>query len=230
MVVGGLFDERGLKDTQLVDLSSSKICGNLKPYPIAIYGATGALVSENPVICGGFQRTGNQRKEQKECQMYNKSSNTWKFLTNMATEKAYLASVPLNGQLFVTGGSSKEKFEKLSITEFVSLNGEVTPGPPLPSPRFKHCMVVLPDGKVMIIGGGSPNNKKSVMMFDPDSKKFNESIYEDLIDEAWGAGCAVFNSPGHGNRPVVLSVGGKQNDAEVYDYTKPNAVWTKSND
>ena len=76
MVVGGLFDERGLKDTQLVDLSSSKICGNLKPYPIAIYGATGALVSENPVICGGFQRTGNQRKEQKECQMYNKSSNT----------------------------------------------------------------------------------------------------------------------------------------------------------
>ena len=184
MVVGGLFDERGLKDTQLVDLSSSKICGNLKPYPIAIYGATGALVSENPVICGGFQRTGNQRKEQKECQMYNKSSNTWKFLTNMATEKAYLASVPLNGQLFVTGGSSKEKFEKLSTTEFVSLNGEVTPRPPLPSPRFKHCMVVLPDGKVMIIGGGSPNNKKSVMMFDPDSKKFNESIYQDLIDEA----------------------------------------------
>ena len=148
----------------------------------------------------------------------------------MATEKAYLASVPLNGQLFVTGGSSKEKFEKLSTTEFVSLNGEVTPGPPLPSPRFKHCMVVLPDGKVMIIGGGSPNNKKSVMMFDPDSKKFNESIYQDLIDEAWGAGCAVFNSPGHGNRPVVLSVGGKQNDAEVYDYSKPNAVWTKSND
>ena len=227
MVVGGLFNETGLKDTQLVDLSSSKICGNFAPYPIAIYGATGALVSENPVICGGFQRTGDQRKAQKECRKYDKSSNTWKFLTNMATEKAYLASVPLNGQLFVTGGSSKEKFEKLNSTEFVSLNGKVTSGPDLPSPRFKHCMVVLPDGKVMIIGGSS-DNKKSVMMFDTDSKKFNESIYQDLIHETWGAGCAVFNSSGHGNRSVVLSVGGKQNAAELYDYTKPKAVWTKS--
>ena len=155
----------------------------------------------------------------------------------MTTEKAYSASVPLEGKLFVTGGY-KNKFAKLNTTEFVSFNGTVTTGPPLPSARYKHCMVVLESGKVMLIGGhvesGSLDDNRSVMTFDPDSNKFNESI-PPLIYPALRAGCAVFKSAEHGNRSVVLSVGGTSHtgskpngNAEVYDYTQPNARWTKS--
>ena len=251
MVVGGWANSKGqgTNYTQLVDLSSSKTCGNFAHYPIAIYGATGALVSEkkNPVICGGFQSTesqpkGEDGKAHKKCHVYDKSSKEWKFLTNMTTEKGNIASVQLNGALFVTGGvKNKESFK---TTEFVSLNGTVMTGPDLPSPRYKHCMVVLPSAdpdrsdKVMIIGGHVEPvvHSKSVMIFDPDSK--NITKYENmpsLIYPTSRAGCAVFKSPWHGNRSVVLSVGGysqteqKPNgNAEVYDYTQPKANWTES--
>ena len=36
MFVGGEGDITGLKDTQLVDLSSTKTCGNLADYPLGI--------------------------------------------------------------------------------------------------------------------------------------------------------------------------------------------------
>ena len=45
MFVGGEGDTTGLKDTQLVDLSSTKTCDNLADYPLGIHDATGALVS-----------------------------------------------------------------------------------------------------------------------------------------------------------------------------------------
>ena len=43
------------------------------------------------------------------------------------------------------------------------------------------------------------------------------------------SGCALFTSPLHGNRPVVLIAGGeKQNSAELLDYTVTD-TWEQSN-
>merc|ERR1711874_667188 len=40
-------------------------------------------------------------------------------------------------------------------------------------------------------------------------------------------GCAVFNSPFHNSRPVVLAAGGsRQATAELLDYTQPNSKWS----
>ena len=228
MFVGGEGDTTGLKDTQLVDLSSTKTCGNLADYPLGIHDATGALVSGKPVICGGESGNHSHNFYHKECYLYNKSSNTWNFLTNMTKEKSQIASVPFKGELFVTGGINAD-LGSLSTTEFISLEGKVRPGPDLPSPRDSHCMVVLPEGKVMIIGGGTKEQRKTVMMFEPDShERFDKSI-PSLTNEAYDAGCAVFKSAMHNYRPVVLSVGGQEGSfAEVYDYTKSNSTWIES--
>ena len=81
----------------------------------------------------------------------------------------------------------------------------------------------------MMIGGGTKEQRKTVMMFEPDShEKFDESV-PSLIHEAYDAGCAVFKSAMHNYRLVVLSVGGQGGSfAEVYDYTKPNSTWIES--
>ena len=84
----------------------------------------------------------------------------------------------------------------------------------------------------MIIGGiiGRDQNEtsKSVIIFDPNSKTFDQSP-PPLNYDRYGLGCAVFNSALHDNREVVLAVGGySQATAEVYDYTHPNATWTNS--
>ena len=42
-------------------------------------------------------------------------------------------------------------------------------------------------------------------------------------------GCTIFNSPGHGNRPVAVVAGGFNNGyiytVEVWDFTKEDTSW-----
>ena len=60
------------------------------------------------------------------------------------------------------------------------------------------------------------------------TKKYAISV-PSLIHSRFNAGCAIFNSPLHNFRPVILAVGGlSQATAEIYDYTQPNAKWTES--
>ena len=102
----------------------------------------------------------------------------------------------------------------------------------MPFPQYAHCAVKLGTGQVMIIGGiigwGQNETSQSVIIFDPSTKTFDQSL-PPLNYERYGLGCAVFKSALHDNREVVLAVGGySQATAEVYDYTQPNATWTNS--
>ena len=110
-------------------------------------------------------------------------------------------------------------------SEFVFLNGSAIKGPNLPTSRIRHCMVTLDDGKVMVLGGDRYTSKR-VSLFDPQTSTFTNG--SDLLYEREYAGCTVFKSPLHDNRPVVLAAGGRnQATAEVLDYTKTNA-WEES--
>ena len=115
----------------------------------------------------------------------------------------------------------------MADTEFIFSNGSVIKGPNMDLYRGKHCMVTLDDGKVMILGSDWYEHHKRVSIFDPQSNTFMNG--SDLLYDRQNAGCAVFFSPLHDNRPVVLSAGGAyQSTAEVLDYTKTNASWEES--
>ena len=227
LVVGGYdsrYDDRGndQNDSQLSSLTRS--CSNLQNYPIAIYAATGAIVSGHPIICGGRSEGSITHSE---CYHHSKATNSWTFLTNMSTKRAFSASVPVNGKLLVLGGWDGDN--DLATSEYVSPDGDASqPGPDLPGPRSGHCAVKLSNGQVMLLGGAYPD-EKSVIIFHPDTEKFDQSQPPLTFGRA-GAGCAAFKSPLHDNREVVLAVGGySQATAEVLDYTQPNPAWTESN-
>ena len=59
-----------------------------------------------------------------ECFKYNKSSNEWKWLASMKSNRSYSSSVPINGTLFVTGGVDGDG-QNLDSTELISYNGIV---------------------------------------------------------------------------------------------------------
>merc|ERR1712241_380820 len=60
---------------------------------------------------------------------------------------------------------------------------------------------------------------------DNDAISFDTSL-PSLTHDRNDAGCAVFKSPAHNLRPVVLAVGGDgQATAEVLDFTQPNSKW-----
>ena len=179
-------------------------------------------MSGHPIICGGV----SEESRHSECYHHSKATKSWTFLTNMSTNRYYSASVPVNGKLLVLGGSDGDNW--VATSEYVSPDGDASqPGPDLPGPRSGHCAVKLANGQVMFLGGDP--DEKSVIIFRPDTEKFDQSL-PTLTFGRYGAGCAAFKSPLHGNREVVLAVGGIwQATAEVLDYTQPNPAWTESN-
>ena len=189
-------------------------------------GATGAIVDGHPIICGGRSEGNNIHSE---CYRHSKDTNSWTFLTNMSTKRWLSASVPVNGKLLVLGGL-EDGDNDLATSEYVSPDGNASqPGPDLPGPRAWHCAVTLVNGQVMILGGYPYKNRKSAIIFHPDTEDFDQSL-PPLTFEREDAGCAAFSSPMHDNREVVLAVGGLGTaTAEVLDYTQPNSAWTESN-
>ena len=93
-------------DCQAVDLlsKSRQTCSNLKHYPHACVGAAGAVLNGVPLICGGKLKAATKKVTYSECYKYERHTNNWEFLTNMTSKRAWFASAPLNGTLFVTGG------------------------------------------------------------------------------------------------------------------------------
>ena len=98
--------------------------------------ATGAFVSGNPIICGGYSTSAYTRYP--ECYKYDNSTNSWTFLTNMTVGRDFSASVPLNNSLFVMGGSCDggEVSCRLSSTEYITLDGNTTQSKEIFKPFF----------------------------------------------------------------------------------------------
>ena len=87
------------------------------------------------------------------------------------------------------------------------------------------------DERVIIMGGkvnGEYEGSKKVLIYDPKTKTFQASY--DMIYPRNFFGCALMRSPMHGNRYVILAVGGDggfdingNNTAEIFDYTNPDS-------
>jgi len=205
------------KYSQVVDLQSTCSCSNLPSYPP---GGTGGVLNGSPLICGGWGGAIGERSYlQSSCYMYDKTSQAWQLHANMTSKRSYSASALIKEALWVTGGYDGSNF--LASSELIYPNGTVTSGPNLPAARFGHCMVNLHDGKVMILGGTS-GTPRYPLIFDPADNSFTNG--PSLLYDRSYAGCSLFLSPLHDNRPVVLAAGGQeQATAEVLDYTNANS-------
>ena len=126
----------------------------------------------------------------------------------------------------VTGGFTGLHGDS-KTTEFISLNGSSRYGPNLPRWRDDHCMVTLQNGSILLLGsdvGGYQKHYNSTVFFDPVSKSFTPG--QEMNYFRYSSGCAHFQSSYHGNRPIVIVVGGRTtssfnpgNKTEILDYT-----------
>ena len=121
----------------------------------------------------------------------------------------------------------------------MSTDGLVTKGPDSivkgsdrPAEFSKHCMVELKNGSIMTMG--AKYYPKKTYLFNPTTKEFNQ--FHDMLEAREFAGCTLFNSPKHGDRPVVAIGGGETPDLgtplkstiEVLDYTTEGSTWKLS--
>ena len=123
------------------------MCNNWPKFPIGVKGATGGLIGDSVIICGGW----NGGYYVDEC--YSLTSEKATLVTHMSVARMYAASIIINDHtLWVTGGYTESAFT--ASTEFVTMTGTIL-GPDLPIALEKHAMVAINSTCSIVIGGYS---------------------------------------------------------------------------
>ena len=129
--------------SKIVDLTvkGGNMCSNWPKFPQGVYAATGGLIGDTVIICGGWDGSWVD-----EC--YSLTSKKAKLVTHMSVGRTYASSIVINDNtLWVTGGWGGD-----ASTEHVKTSGTM-PGPDLPIALSKHAMVAINSSCSMVIGG-----------------------------------------------------------------------------
>ena len=135
--------------SEVVDstVRGDNMCKNWPDLPIGITGATGGLIGNTALICGGW----HDSPSVDEC--YSLTSEKATLVTHMSIERFFPACIVLNdNMLWITGGYNSYSHSFLASTEKVTLAGTM-PGPELPKTLYEHAMVAINRTVSMVISG-----------------------------------------------------------------------------
>ena len=138
-------------------------------FKISVVGATGGLVGDTVIICGG---DGGPLKRVDEC--YSLTSEKATIVTHMSVKRENAASIVLDGNiLWVTGGSGSVSgvVVQHASTEYVTLAGTML-GPNLPQALTNHAMVAINKTCSMVIGGISADYSATTYFNEQDRTLF----------------------------------------------------------
>jgi hypothetical protein len=157
LVVGGFTGSTLLAQTEIFDPSTGRFTAAAPlPQPRAAHAAT-ALAGGTVLVVGG--EVGRSLITDTAL-LYDPAANTWAAVGPLREAKYKLAIAPLpgGGALVVGGQTADARDARLRSTEiFDPVTRTFHTGPVLAEPRFKisDAVAVLPDGGVVIGGGGS---------------------------------------------------------------------------
>ena len=148
--------DSNVDDTEIIDIFDPEKTCTAPDFPNVASGAIGGLVNGDvPMIC-----------DAKEC--YKLTSQGFDFITTTSFWAS--AGVAIQDKLLLTDHS---------YSEFITLTGEKTPGPPMPDPGVRYqCMVKIDERTIMMIGG-----------FDnPTAQTTNKTYFLNVETGAWSRG------------------------------------------
>jgi len=205
------------------------VCSSAK-YPKKWEHATGGVIDEKLLICGGEPRR-LQYPYPKECYIMGKDM-TWSKHADMKAARWRASSTVIQDYLWVTGGIGENRI-RLATTEKIYLNGTVEPGINLPDAVSDHCMVEHHNSVYLLGGFDGRDYRRDVLQFLPEMG-FTHSVAQPMIRAKSVFACGIFNSKLHSNRPIMVSAGsyysaGKKT-GEFWDFTNPDATWQPTGD
>jgi WD40 repeat protein len=113
------------------------------------------LLNGKVLVAGGFNR--NTGTAVPTAELYDPATETWTPTGSLATARDYhTATLLLNGKVLVAGGAPDAAgFSSFSSAEMYDPNaGTWTTIGPMGSARQAHTATLLPDGRVLVAGGG----------------------------------------------------------------------------
>ena len=140
------------------------MCKNWPEFPIGLLGATGGLVGDTVIICGGFNGTFSHVEEWITDECYSLTSDKATLVTHMSVRRSGAASIVFNDNaLWVTGGFYDD-IGVLNSTEYVTMT-KTMPGPDMPMALEGHAIVPINSTCSMVIGGGSHGEGANYCLF-----------------------------------------------------------------
>ena len=167
---------------------------NWPDFPISVYEATGGLIGDSVIICGGWGEIfipgwGNVYNPVNEC--YSMTSEKATIVTQMSVGRSSAASIVINDNtLWITGGSGSNS-ELLASTEYVTLT-ETMPGPTMPIGLLNHAIVAINSTFSMVIGGLDENRIQTLMM--TGNLQTISTYFYDHNEEEWITGPSLMNA------------------------------------
>ena len=150
MITTGVNNDGYQRTSEMIDLAikSDSSCKNWAEFPKDVDSATGGVIKETVVICGGGDL--NIGESFDEC--YNLNGKVATLITHMSAKRKYAASLVINGaSLWITGGLNTDT-GILATSEFITLEGSI-PGPYMPTPVDHHALVAINKTCSLLIGG-----------------------------------------------------------------------------
>ena len=171
MVTTGWSDDGNQRTSEMIDLAikSDSSCKNWAEFPKDVDSATGGVIKETVVICGG----GIPGESSDEC--YSLNGKVATLITHMSAKRAYAASLVINGaSLWITGGWSSDT-GRLASSEYITLEGSI-PGPDMPIPVDSHALVAINKTCSLLIGGRTTGSVtiNTVYYFEHEGKNWSQ--------------------------------------------------------
>ena len=142
------------------------MCNNWPDFPIDLFGATGGLIGNTIIICGGYS-DGYERG------CISLTSGKATFFTIMSIERWFASSIVLDDKiLWVTGGYGSYGCGILASTSYVTVTGSM-PGPDLPIGLYRHAMIAINSSCSMVIGGYSNYGYALTYFYDHNEGEWN---------------------------------------------------------
>ena len=168
-------------------------------FEIRVVGATGGLVGDTVIICGGVWIGSGSDQSNQFDGCYSLTSEKATIVTQMSVERDYAASIVLDDNiLWVTGGSSSASgvVVQLSSTEYVTLAGTML-GPNLPQALTNHAMVAINKTCSMVIGGISTDYSASTSFNEEQAdvnKEQDRTFFYDHNEGEWITGPSLMQA------------------------------------
>ena len=211
---------------EVITSAGTKRCPILD-YPIGVARASGALLKDTILVCGGGDANWNPVNN-----CYSSTGSQWVPHANLKTARRLSSGIPLSDSTMWIVGGVGPNHERLSSTELVHLDKKVEEGPKLDQPLSSFC-IITHQKKIYIMGGWTESGRtKNVHIYDQEDVFLPPNNGPAMIHNRGGHSCTIFNSPGHENRPVAVVAGGvdlvDNKSAELWDFTQPNSKWIES--
>jgi len=145
--------ESGAQNTEIIDVDDASFNCKVSQFPTSVRGATGGLVGDSPLICGGYYNDDTYGAH-KSCYSL-KEDGTWKLESDLNTARHHAANgeVIINNKLVIGGGNNGYYLDTIEVVA-PNTRSETLPIR-LPVAIRNSCIVPWDANTFMIIGGDS---------------------------------------------------------------------------